>query len=56
MVRLGPKDFLSEEWVARLAGSAGLPQPEFLARFGKFARLAGASSADSEVISPGEPG
>ena len=37
MVRLGPKDFVSEEWVARLAGSAGLPQPEFFARFGKFA-------------------
>jgi 6-phosphofructokinase 1 len=37
MVRLGPKDFVSEEWVARLAESAGLAQPEFLARFAKFA-------------------
>ena len=37
MVRLGPKDFASEEWVARLAESAGLTQPEFLARFAKFA-------------------
>jgi hypothetical protein len=37
MVRLGPKDFVSEEWVARLAESAGLAQPEFLVRFAKFA-------------------
>ena len=37
MVRLGPKDFVSEEWVDRLAESAGLPKPEFLVRFGKFA-------------------
>jgi 6-phosphofructokinase 1 len=37
MVRLGPKDFADEAWVAQLAEAGGLPQPEFQARFGKFA-------------------
>ena len=37
MVKLGPKDFVSEEWVARLAESAGLARSEFLVRFAKFA-------------------
>jgi 6-phosphofructokinase 1 len=36
MVRLGPEDFVDEAWVVRLAESAGLSQPEFLVRFGKF--------------------
>jgi ATP-dependent phosphofructokinase / diphosphate-dependent phosphofructokinase len=34
MVRVGPKDFLDEAWVARLADCAGLAPAEFVSRFG----------------------
>lgn len=37
MVRLGPKDFRDEAWLAKLAAAAGLTVPEFHSRFGKFA-------------------
>lgn len=37
MVRLGPKDFQDEAWIAKLAEAARLSTSEFLARFGKFA-------------------
>jgi len=37
MVRLGPKDFGDEQWVARLAEAAGLAPSEFMEQFGKFA-------------------
>jgi hypothetical protein len=38
MVRLGPKDFADEAWVARLAEAGGLSKAEFMNRFEKFAR------------------
>jgi 6-phosphofructokinase len=34
MVRVGPKDFRDEAWVARLADCAGLTTAEFVSRFG----------------------
>jgi 6-phosphofructokinase 1 len=37
MVRLGPKDFQDQAWVAKLAAAANLSAEEFVARFGKFA-------------------
>jgi 6-phosphofructokinase len=38
MVRLGPKDFADEAWVARLAEAGSLSTAEFMSRFEKFAR------------------
>jgi len=37
MVRIDKKDFLDQNWIATLAAAAGLPPPEFTARFAKFA-------------------
>ena len=36
MVRLGPKDFADEDWVAKLAAAGGLSPEEFKQHFGKF--------------------
>jgi len=36
MVRLGPRDFVSEAWVARLAEVSGLSKPIFLSRLWNF--------------------
>jgi ATP-dependent phosphofructokinase / diphosphate-dependent phosphofructokinase len=36
MVRLGPKDFRDEAWIAKLAQEGGLSLEEFVSRFGKF--------------------
>jgi ATP-dependent phosphofructokinase / diphosphate-dependent phosphofructokinase len=36
MVRLGPKDFRDEAWIAKLAQEGGLSSEEFVSRFGKF--------------------
>ena len=38
MVRLGPRDFADEAWVAALAKAAGLGEDAFRAQFGRFAR------------------
>ena len=38
MVRVGKKDFASEQWVTRLAEAAGLSSDDFLARFSHLAR------------------
>lgn len=36
MVRIGPKDFLSDETIEGLARAGGMDKSEFLARFGKY--------------------
>lgn len=38
MVRIGKKDFLDDEWIAKLAQSGGMTKEEFIEHFGKFAR------------------
>jgi len=37
MVRIGKKDFLDDEWIARLAEAGGMSKQEFMEHFGKFA-------------------
>ena len=37
MVRIGPRDFLNEASIAKLAAAGALTQSEFMSRFGKFA-------------------
>jgi ATP-dependent phosphofructokinase / diphosphate-dependent phosphofructokinase len=37
MIRVGPKDFRDEAWLAKLASAGGLSAEDFRARFGKFA-------------------
>ena len=38
MVRLEPKDFANEAWLAQLSGAAGLSVPDFKSHFAKFAQ------------------
>lgn len=37
MVRLGPRDFADEKWLTSLAKAGGLSEPDFRARFSRFA-------------------
>jgi len=37
MVRIGPRDFLDHESIAKLAEAGGLTRSEFISRFGKYA-------------------
>ena len=38
MVRMGPRDFLTESSIMKLAEAGGLTQSEFVSRFGKYAQ------------------
>ncbi len=38
MVRIGPRDFLDEASIAKLAQAGGMTSSEFMTRFGKFSR------------------